>query len=564
MKSITTQLLLFLHQRPAKRNIRLLGRFLLVLAGLVTIYSVTFHFLMAYEGQRHTWMTGFYWTLVVMSTLGFGDITFTSDIGRAFSMLVLLSGIMFLLVLLPFTFIQFFYAPWMAAQSAARAPRELLPTMRGHVILTHYDPVTTALIARLRQYGYRYVLVVTEVAEALRLHDLGLAVMVGDLDSPDTYRLCRASQAALLTTTDIDTVNTNVIFTVREAAAQVPVITTASSSASAEILRLAGADHVLQLDQVLGEALARRTIGGDAVTHVIGQVDRLLIAEAVATRTPLVGRTIRENRLTDLGVTVIGVWDRGRFQAATPDTFIGPNTVLVLAGAQEQLHSYDEAFVIYNVSTAPVVLIGGGRVGQATARALRARHIDYRIIEQNPAVVLEPEVTIVGDAAEMGVLEKAGIREAPAVIITTRDDNTNIYLSILLRHLRPDIEIIARCTLERNVPTLHRAGADFALSMASMGATMIMNLLKRTNILMVAEGLNIVSMPIPPTLAGLTLAESGVREKTGCTILAVRTDGQTRTNPNPREPLPAEGEILIIGTLEAEERFLELYGAPKG
>lgn len=69
-------------------------------------------------------MTGFYWTLVVMSTLGFGDITFTSDIGRAFSVLVLLSGVILLLILLPFVFIKFF-APWMEAQARSRAPREL-------------------------------------------------------------------------------------------------------------------------------------------------------------------------------------------------------------------------------------------------------------------------------------------------------------------------------------------------------------------------------------------------------------------------------------------------------
>lgn len=45
-----------------------------------------------------------------MSTLGFGDITFHTDLGRAFSMLVVISGLMFLLVLMPFTFIEFFYA----------------------------------------------------------------------------------------------------------------------------------------------------------------------------------------------------------------------------------------------------------------------------------------------------------------------------------------------------------------------------------------------------------------------------------------------------------------------
>jgi hypothetical protein len=45
------------------------------------------------EGRYHSWITGLYWTLPVMTTLGFGDITFASDIGRLFSIIVLLSGI---------------------------------------------------------------------------------------------------------------------------------------------------------------------------------------------------------------------------------------------------------------------------------------------------------------------------------------------------------------------------------------------------------------------------------------------------------------------------------------
>ena len=115
---------------------------------------------MVFEGQEHSWLTGVYWTLTVMSTLGFGDITFTSDAGRAFSIVVLLSGMVFLLILLPFTFIEFFYAPWMKAQAEARAPRELPESTSGHVILTNLDPVSNALMQKLTHYGYPYALLV--------------------------------------------------------------------------------------------------------------------------------------------------------------------------------------------------------------------------------------------------------------------------------------------------------------------------------------------------------------------------------------------------------------------
>jgi K+/H+ antiporter YhaU regulatory subunit KhtT len=64
---------------------------------MITFYSILFHFLMILENREFGWITGFYWTLTVMSTLGFGDITFTTDLGKLFSILVLASGIVFLL-----------------------------------------------------------------------------------------------------------------------------------------------------------------------------------------------------------------------------------------------------------------------------------------------------------------------------------------------------------------------------------------------------------------------------------------------------------------------------------
>ena len=125
MKFIPDQIDFFLRKRSSRHNLKILLYLLLVLAGLIAIFSVIFHVLMLQEGRQYSWFTGVYWTLTVMSTLGFGDITFTQDLGMAFTMCVLMSGVMFMLILLPFTFLQFFYTPWMEAQYEARAPRQL-------------------------------------------------------------------------------------------------------------------------------------------------------------------------------------------------------------------------------------------------------------------------------------------------------------------------------------------------------------------------------------------------------------------------------------------------------
>jgi voltage-gated potassium channel len=563
MKFFSAQFSYFFEQAKG-RNLRLLIRFLVVLKTLVSVYSVVFHEIMEWEGQKHSWTTGIYWTLTVMSTLGFGDITFESDAGRLFSIVVLLSGMIFLLILLPFTFIEFFYAPWIKAQHAARAPRRVPKETRGHVIITNFDPVTRSLIGRLNQYGYDYALIVENVDEALELHDEGFSVVIGDIDDPDTYENVAVRNAAMVVATGNDTKNTNIAFTVRGKSANVPIVTTAASPDSVDILEMAGSSFVLQLDEMMGRALARHAIGGDAQAHKLGMFDQIVIAEAGAAGTPLVGKTLAKAKLREsVGVMVVGIWNRGRIEFAGPDTTITDSTVLLLAGSQEHIDRYNELFCIYHIATAPVVIIGGGRVGRAIGRSFETRKTEYRIVEQLPERAGDPETYVLGSAADITTLERAGIREAPTVIITPHHDDTNVFLTIYCRRLRPDVQLIVRSVREKNVPTLHRAGADFVLSYSTMGANAIFNALKRGEVLMVAEGLNLFRMKVPRRLQGRSLAEAGIRQKTGCNVVAVRHEGNLRVNPDPGEPLHQDAELILISSSEGQEAFLKRYARRK-
>lgn len=560
MKVLPTVFISYLGNSAGRRNTKALAKFLMLLAGLVTVYSILFHLIMAWEGRDFSWITGVYWTLTVMSTLGFGDITFQSDLGRLFSIMVLLSGTIFMLILLPFTFIQFFYAPWMEAQAAALAPRELPPDTSGHVILTRYDAVEAALVRKLIQYRYPYVILVPEVADALRLRDLDLQAVVGDLDDPVTYLKLRTTNAALLAATHSDIVNTNIAFTVREVSPRTPIVATCTDDGSADNLHMAGCSVVLQLAKTLGKAMARRAVGRDAKTHVIGRFGELLIAEASTAGTPLVGRTLREIRLPDhVNLNVMGIWERGQFYHAVADTKILSTTVLVLAGTRAQLDEYDSLFCIYNTSDAPIIILGGGRVGRATAAALAEQQVEYRVVEKSPERVLNDPRYIAGDAADIDVLQQAGLHESPVVVVTTHDDDMNIYLTLYCRRLRPDIQIISRATRDRNVNSLHRAGADFVLSYASMGANAIFNALKRTNIVLLAEGLDVFTVDVPESLIGQKLIDTPIREQTQCNVVAIDGPDGLLVNPGPQTVLPAHGKLTLIGGTESQQKFLDMY-----
>ncbi|MEM7098398.1 MAG: NAD-binding protein [Pseudomonadota bacterium] len=543
-----------------------LSSFFASLAVLVILYSSLFHLLMGFEGREYSLLTGLYWTLTTMSTLGFGDIVFESDLGKAFSIVVLLSGIVFMLVLLPFVFIRFVYEPWVEARRRGSVLYELPGEISDHVILTFYGPIARALIDKLRQFDYPYVVLLPEPQDVLELRDSGIRSICGDLDDPESYRKARVEQAAMVATTRSDIENTTVVFTVRGIAESVPVFATARETEAIDVLNLAGCTRALNLAELMGNTLARRTLSGRGLSQIIGRMDDILIAEVDAARTSLVDKTLGyAQEMTN--VSVVGAWKRGQFFAGDETTVVEPNMLLVLAGTPAQLREFETEYRVANHvehETGAVIIVGGGRVGRATAAVLKNRNVRYTIVEELPERIstqprADQEAYVRGSAADKKVLLEAGIESAQSMVITTRDDELNVYLAIFARLLRPDLQIITRASLERSVSALHRAGADTVVSYASMGANSLFNLLKRSDLLMVAEGLDVLKVPVPAALAGLKLQDARIRERTECTVVGIDQGGETLTDPSPETVIPEGGEIILIGGVEGEKRFFREF-----
>jgi voltage-gated potassium channel len=561
MKLVSTQLSYLLTQHETRQNLRALAKYVIFLIAVIAAYSAAFHWIMIeVEGHRHSWITGVYWTLTVMSTLGFGDITFQSDLGRTFSVLVLMSGVVLLLIVLPFAFIRFFYAPWLEAQIRLRAPRALPPGTRGHVVVCRDDAIFRGLMARLAPLGIPCQVIEPDLARAAELYGEGVPVVVGDVDSVATFAAVRVEDALAVVANLGDAINTNVTLTVREAAATAQVIAFVDEEDSVDLLELAGADHVVPLKRRLGEHLAGRVRAGHSQTHVVGRFGDLLLAEFPVHQTPFARRTIRDIGLRPaLGINILGVWERGRLLPASPDLTLTDSSVPVVLATEDQLLELDTLLVIYDLNESPVLVIGGGKVGTATARALRARGVAVHLIERDPEVAARVEGVadrlFVGDAAAREVLHEAGIAEAPSVVLTTHDDATNIYLTVYCRRLAPGLRIVSRIEHPRNVEAIHRAGADFALSYATLGVESVLSLLRGRELLMLGEGVEFYTLAMPKKLAGRTLAETEVGRRTGLNVVALQQPDGTVELALPDSPLPADASLLALGSAEARERF---------
>ena len=328
------------HRDHSELKTLTLLRFGVLLAVVVALFSVIFHLLMVREGQQHDWFTGIYWTLTTMSTLGFGDIVFQSDLGRMFSMVVLVTGVILLLIVLPFAFIRFFYAPWLEAQLKTKVSTRVPSHLGGHVIISTYDDVSEELIERLGLSGIDSVVIESDPVRAASLHSDRVPVVRGDLGARATYENCAFGRARLLLANAADVINTNIVLTAREVSERVPIVATAVTPEGEAVLDLAGANQVVLTARRLGKQLANRVSVGSARALTIGRYKQIAIAEFPIRNTRLSGLTLEDAQVrAHTGVTVAALAKRGHLEPGLPDTLLREDCIGLAVGRASEVES---------------------------------------------------------------------------------------------------------------------------------------------------------------------------------------------------------------------------------
>jgi len=115
-----------------------------------------------------------------------------------------------------------------------------------------------------------------------------------------------------------------------------------------------------------------------------------------------------------------------------------------------------------------VIICGFGRVGRHIALQLEKNRQPFVIIDTDAAKVTSARhlnyLVVHADACKNEVLKNAGIESnATAVLCTTGNDVTNVYITLTSRQLNPAIRIISRVNHNDNVKKLYQAGASHVI-----------------------------------------------------------------------------------------------------
>jgi trk system potassium uptake protein len=165
-----------------------------------------------------------------------------------------------------------------------------------------------------------------------------------------------------------------------------------------------------------------------------------LLGIALDDECPVINTPLRQ--LSDLFSTlraiVVGVRRDDRLFAPEPEDQLFPDDQIYVFSHSEDVNRALEIFGKKTKKQERVVIIGGGNVGLAVARALEARtdRVRAKIIERDRATaeraadMLERTIVLNGDGMDMDLLIEANIDRADAVLAVTDDDKTNMLVAV--------------------------------------------------------------------------------------------------------------------------------------
>jgi voltage-gated potassium channel len=221
------------------------------------------------------------------------------------------------------------------------------------------------------------------------------------------------------------------------------------------------------------------------------------------------------------------------------------------------------------------IICGAGDVGKYVIDEFTKTQREFVVVENNEEQIKKLEedkniLFIAGNAAEDEILIKAGIRSAAGLISALSSDKDNLFVVLTARNINPNLRIISRAIDEGTVPKLYKAGADKVVSTEAIGGLRMASEMVRPTVVSFLDTMlrerettlriEETEIPIGSPLAGKTLREVDIPEKTGLIVVALKEKETEKYsyNPLPEVKLREKDILIVLGELKGLEKLQEL------
>ncbi|MBM7051954.1 MULTISPECIES: TrkA family potassium uptake protein [unclassified Rothia (in: high G+C Gram-positive bacteria)] len=210
---------------------------------------------------------------------------------------------------------------------------------------------------------------------------------------------------------------------------------------------------------------------------------------------------------------------------------------------------------------APVLVIGLGRFGTATAAQLRAQNKEVLAIEKDPVLVQKwaglLTHVVEADATDIDALRQLGAADFTSAVVGV---GTSVEASVLITANLVDLgieRIWAKAITPSHGKILSRIGAHHVIFPEADAGKRAAHLVsgRLLDYIEFDDDFAIVKMHPPKETQGFTLAESNVRSKYGVSVVGVKSPGEDFTYATPDTKVTSRDLLIVSGQVDLIERF---------
>ena len=223
------------------------------------------------------------------------------------------------------------------------------------------------------------------------------------------------------------------------------------------------------------------------------------------------------------------------------------------------------------------IICGYGRMGKIICRELQEKHMNFVVIEKEPALSPEKEDMLIvkGDATRDEVLKEVHIEKAKGLISVLPTDAENLFVVLSARGLNPSLSIVARAGEEGSEQKLMRAGADKVVSPYHIGGLRIAHTVLKPAVVDFIEfatksgnidlQMEEIAIQEASRLSGLSLDECGIGRELGIIIVAIKkTGGELKFNPTFRSTIETGDTLIALGEISRLKILEDMAKTKKG
>ena len=213
---------------------------------------------------------------------------------------------------------------------------------------------------------------------------------------------------------------------------------------------------------------------------------------------------------------------------------------------------------------APVLVIGLGRFGAATAAQLTQLERDVLVVDADMTLVQEwaDKVThaVQADARSIDALRQIGAQDFAIAIVAV---GSSIESSVLITANLVDLgipQIWAKAISPSHGTILTRIGAHHVIYPEAESGERVAHLVsgRMLDYIKLDDDFAIVTLEAPAVVRGVTLAASQVRKKFGITVLGVKASGDEFRYATPETVVEDDAIVIASGRIADLERFASL------